>query len=301
MINDIERVLITVITYRRPAELERMLHSLLQLQTTLSHRIVVVDNDPEGGARSIVRNFSERVQYVHEPMPGIAAARNRCIELITSDDDAIIFTDDDEVVTPDWLEELVQCAHVYAVDIVAGPVVSVLPKNAPKWILNGNYFQRRIRKTGASDGLPATNNVLVRSKILTIDAAPRFDDAYSATGGSDTDFFSRLVGRGHSFVWCETARVVEYIQADRVTLPWLIRRFTRGGETHARVQRQIEPAWRLVLRGGSLLVAGIVCAPLSLLFVPRLRGRNLMMAARGLGIIRGTLGLRVHEYARAVG
>ena len=46
----------------------------------------MVDNDPQGGAREQVEAYpAEWVRYVHEPEPGIAAARNRALDRIRRD------------------------------------------------------------------------------------------------------------------------------------------------------------------------------------------------------------------------
>ena len=41
--------------------------------------VLVVDNDPEAGARETCTGYHPAVRYVHEPRPGIAAARSRAL------------------------------------------------------------------------------------------------------------------------------------------------------------------------------------------------------------------------------
>lgn len=296
--SSISSVLVTVITYKRPAELRRMIESLVALVSQIDHRILVVDNDPAGSAKVVAERFSHEVEYSHEPTPGIAAARNRCLDAARESDDAIVFLDDDEVVTSNLLDELVGCANNYGIDIVGGHVQSILPSDAPKWIKDGNFFQRRIRETGQSDGLPATNNALVRTEFLRSHPDVRFDHDFSVTGGSDSDFFSRLIRAGATFAWCQTALVQEYVQTDRVTLRWLARRYTRGGETSARVLAGVESKPRLIARGISYVIGGVIFSPISLIVRKDLRGRNLILFARGLGLIRGSVGLTIKEYSR---
>lgn len=294
----VRSALIAVITYRRPTELARFIESVLALDSGILRRIAVVDNDPHGSARAVVQTFGADIQYSHEPTPGIAAARNRCIDLLEPTDDALIFTDDDEVVARDWLDELVKCANDFGADVVGGPVRSVVPDDAPAWIRQGNFFQRRVRPPGASDGLPATNNVLVRAATLHLRNDVRFDHAFSVTGGSDTDFFARLIDDDVRFVWSSTAFVYDYLPSSRLSFRWLFRRFTRGGETYARVFGRSQGNLRILIKGTGYMAAGLLLAPVAILIRPGARGLSLKLFARGYGFIRGVLGASVNEYAR---
>ncbi|PYF98343.1 Glycosyltransferase, GT2 family [Georgenia satyanarayanai] len=294
----IASALIAVITYRRPAELARFIESVLALESEIPWRLVVVDNDPHGSARTTVDRFGSAVQYAHEPKPGIAAARNRCISLIGPADDAIVFTDDDEVVGENWLNDLIACANAFDADVVGGPVRSVVPDDAPAWIRQGNFFQRRIRPTGSSEGLPATNNVLVRSSALRQRDQLRFDDRFSITGGSDTDFFARFIVGDVRFVWSSTAYVIDYLPSARLSFRWLFRRFTRGGETYARVFGRTRSKVRIALTGVAYMLAGLLIAPFAIFIRPALRGISLKLFARGYGFLRGIMGASVNEYAR---
>ena len=80
------RVVIAVLTYRRPADLEELLPELLdQAGMVLAPvEIIVIDNDPDAGARTLVTDTSwlevgepatrpTPIRYVHEPAPGIAS------------------------------------------------------------------------------------------------------------------------------------------------------------------------------------------------------------------------------------
>src|SRR6478752_6966716 len=93
------QVVVGLATFHRPEGLARILPLLSQQVRELSGaeaRIVVVDNDPLGGAREQVLEWADRrVTYVHEPRPGIASARNRALDEAL-DADALVFIDDDE-------------------------------------------------------------------------------------------------------------------------------------------------------------------------------------------------------------
>ena len=73
------RVVIAVLTFRRPRDLAEVIPELIEQAATVEAdvTILVVDNDPEGGAAAQVQAFAvgHPVRYVHEPVPGIAPAR----------------------------------------------------------------------------------------------------------------------------------------------------------------------------------------------------------------------------------
>ena len=85
--------------------------------------VLVVDNDPDGGARETASQFGGGIAYVHEPTPGIAAARNRALAE-SVDFDLLVFIDDDERPTTGWLTSLLATRLRTGADGVVGPVVS---------------------------------------------------------------------------------------------------------------------------------------------------------------------------------
>ena len=67
--------------------------------------MLVVDNDPAASARSACTGFHPAVRYVHEPRPGIAAARSRALRE-AGEHDVLVFIDDDERPSAGWLRSL---------------------------------------------------------------------------------------------------------------------------------------------------------------------------------------------------
>src|SRR5688572_28925452 len=95
---------VAVLTYRRTELPPGLLTDLVAQAATITPaaEILVVDNDPDGGAADVVRRWADRgVRYVHEPRPGISAARNRALtESVAAD--VLVFFDDDERPCADW-------------------------------------------------------------------------------------------------------------------------------------------------------------------------------------------------------
>jgi GT2 family glycosyltransferase len=97
---------VVVATRQRPAALARCLESLLALDHPC-YEVIVVDNAPgTPTTRDLVTGarFGNRVTYVCEPRPGLAAAHNRGLDAASGA--LIAFTDDDVTVDRRWLLEL---------------------------------------------------------------------------------------------------------------------------------------------------------------------------------------------------
>jgi succinoglycan biosynthesis protein ExoM len=233
---ELPRAVVAVLTFRRPEGLASVLPPLVeQVQLApVSGHVLVVDNDPAASARETVGGWADRgVVYAHEPRPGIAAARNRALEL-AGEADVVVFIDDDEVPTEGWLGALVGQWQQHRVAAVAGPVLSRFDAPVDPWITAGDFFARPRRSTGTRLQGAATNNLLLDLSRLRASGI-RFDDAFGLTGGSDTMLTHALVQRGEEIVWCDEAVVVEDVPSSRTTRWWVLRRSFRAGTVWSRV------------------------------------------------------------------
>lgn len=98
---------VVVCTRERPAGLKRCLESLAH-QHYPRFSILVVDNSPlTDRSRNVAAQFrspSIAINYVVEPIAGLAWARNRALHVVN--DEIIAWIDDDEVADRFWLAEL---------------------------------------------------------------------------------------------------------------------------------------------------------------------------------------------------
>lgn len=296
---------ICIATYKRPALLGPLLHSLAlqRLESGITARIIVVDNDREGSARHVVEQFSKsapfEVFYDVEPEQGISFARNRTLRHVRAD--YFAFIDDDETVPADWLQIMFKALLRYDADVVFGPVVRILPPDAPKWAKNHPCFLRTNRATGSVMKHGATGNVLVRTKAL---GTPRqeFDVAYALTGGEDTEYFYRLYLAGKKLVWCDEAAVKEHVPANRVTMRWVCRRAFRGGQCFYRTFVRRYSAGRKciwLITKPLQLVGGVLALPLVRVFSLEMYARLALRVCSALGQLIGVLGESVYfkEYS----
>lgn len=301
------RVVVAVLTYRRPDDLAAVLPQLLHHVEPLGDRgeVLVVDNDPDGGAAAQVQRMTG-VRYVHEPHPGIAAARNRALDE-APDADLLVFVDDDERPRDGWLRLLLETWRRTGAAAVVGPVVSRYEVEPDPWVAAGRFFDRRRLPTGTVVDVAATNNLLLDLHQLRR-AAVRFDERFGLSGGSDTLFSRALVRRGGRMVWCDEAIVDDVVPAARVTRDWVLRRAHRSGNSWSRTSLALaeSPGERARVRlvcsaRGAVRVAGGA----GRWAAGRLRGsaadeaRGLRTLRRGLGLLTGAWGAVHVEYHRS--
>ena len=179
-----------------------------------------------------------RVEYVHEPTPGLAAARN-CALNMARDADVLVFIDDDETPSAGWLYALVLEWRRWSCSAVTGPVRAMFDGQVDQWIVCSGVYDRRRHPTGTRVAGAATNNLLldiarVREMRLAI------DDLSGLTGGEDTMFVHDLLRRGGTIRWCDEAEVYEPVHPGRANRRWVMRRSFRAGTTWSRVALLLE-------------------------------------------------------------
>jgi succinoglycan biosynthesis protein ExoM len=298
-------VMVAVLTYRRPGDLSEILPLLEReaaLVTGASVDVLVVDNDPDASA---AHSVPAPARYVHEPQPGIAAARNRALAEAAGHD-VLVFIDDDERPCAGWLAALLETFRAHPACGVVGPVVSSFATELDPWVSAGGFFVRRRMPTGRPVTVAATNNLLL--DVETVRAAGlRFDERLGLAGGSDTLFTRRLVAAAGPLIWCDEAVVTDVVPAARSTRDWVMRRQLRSGNSWSRTALMLagSPGGRLVLRlrltamaaarlagGPARWLLGVVTGDV------RHRATGAKATARGIGMLTGAYGYTYIEYRR---
>jgi succinoglycan biosynthesis protein ExoM len=304
------RVVVGLPTFCRPEALRRILPLLVHEVEGLrgaTASLVVVDNDPDGSARDVVAPFGgDGVRYVHEPRPGISAARNRAIAEAEGAD-AIAFIDDDEVPQPGWLQALTDGWRQWGCAAVTGPVAFIFEGPADVWVRASGVFERKIRVTGAENPGASSANLLL--DLRTLDRLGiRFDERFGLSGGSDTMLAHTLKSRSERIRWCQEAEVSEYVPAERSTRAWVFRRTMRTSNTYGRVKIALAAGsakrGRVRAEITARALVRIVRGAASRL-VGRLRGddardaRGAMDVASGLGLLMSVVDVVRYEYQRS--
>lgn len=309
---------IAIATFRRPDQLEELLLSLGRWRDatggvvrlpdlTFRFDVLVVDNEPaESTVIPELRGTYPWVQFFHERRTGIAAVRNRAFEL-ASDRDFLVFIDDDEIPSPEWLESLVTTWNSTRPAAVAGRVVSEFRGDLDPWIEAGQFFRRRSLPTGSTVDVAATNNLLIDLRQVR-NFGLTFADDLGTSGGEDTLFTRTLSRNGARIVWCDEALVTDVVPVGRLTRKWVLDRAFSSGNSAVIVRRRLASSraerTRVVidatLSGCARVVAGSARAAWGLLArSAKEHARGSKARRRGLGMLVGVAGFRYEEYARS--
>ena len=237
-------VSVLIPTYLRPEMLRRAIQSCLAQQgLEAPFEIVVVDNDPLGSARPLVEEMAAAtavpIRYVAERRPGISRARNTAVANAAGQ--YVVWLDDDEEATPNWLAALYSTMRQYGGDVVKGPVY-------PRLETPNRYAEKRFTfdaklPTGArlAECNGIGNALLDKQRCFGDDPEP-FDPFLGIAGGGDTLFFRKLQRSGRRFVWCAEAAVWETVPADRLVPRQLLRRRFHHGQIKTVVRVAVKPA-----------------------------------------------------------
>jgi GT2 family glycosyltransferase len=301
------RVAIAVATYARPEGLRRLLAGIGDL--VFEHvppralEVVVVDNSPDRSAEPVcaaaARALRWPLHYEHEPVQGIAQARNRAVARVRGRADFLAFIDDDEVPGERWLDALLAAQARFGADVVAGPVLPRFLEPVPAWIVAGGFFERHRFQTGTTLRHTGTCNVLIRCELFQRLPAG-FDERFGRTGGEDTHFFLRAGAAGAHIVWADDAVVYEWHPASRTRAAWLLRRAFRVGNTWSLCERDLDGSASRraarVLKALGRITQGTVSLPLALVLGRPSAVRSLQHIASGAGALSGVAGFHYEEY-----
>lgn len=301
------KIAVCALTFRRPDGLAALLHSLgaMTVPADCAISTTIVDNDPHASAEPLVikaaATFPHTLTYVHEPTPGIAAARNTAVHS-NPEADFIAFIDDDEEADPDWLTEFVATHRATGAEVVTGPVFPKFASPPPRWVIDGAFFERPRFAHNSPIRWATTSSVLMSRRAA--DAVPGpFDAEFGLSGGEDTLLFRQLRDAGFSMAWCDRALVTETIPDSRVSLQWITMREYRRGQTLSLVVQALDGSRLRRLgrfgRGLGEVAAGVVMLPVGTLRAGRTGAyKAVHRVAFGAGMLTGSLGYKYLEYAK---
>ena len=267
--------------------------------------VLVVDNHISQSAKLVVGEFSNfhyPLHYSFALHPGIPYARNAAIEWgLAHHMDACIFIDDDEIAHEHWLVTLVDyyIQHWPEVQVITGPVESIFTASYPTYLPEDAHNKRRLnRQTGEVVSVAYTNNVIFDLAICK-ESGLHFDETMPLCGGTDSLFFRQVVNHGYKIVWNKQAFLYEQIDADRLSLIWLVRRHARHGVTFVHITKKLSKnkIQRISSYIGEFFHVFRGVFKKILTRHPRYMITNISIGmARCVGIIMAMIGMRVNEY-----
>jgi hypothetical protein len=287
-------IAVCIASCRRPEGLFALLGALDAQVFTAPEpalRIVVVDNDPAGSARSVCEDarrwLRHPLRYLQEKRPGIPMARNAAVSAAW-DAPWLAFVDDDERPEPGWLDALRHAQREHGADLVAGPVLPRFEREPPAWLRRGRFLE--YEPSGPHSA--RTGNLLVRTRCLA--EQPVLFDERMVPIGEDRELFERVAAAGARSVWAPGAIVHETVPCERMTLRYVLARGYRVGVAASRIACIRGPrgraAARALLHGGWCALRGTLEATGTPLRGAAAGAAGLRLLAFGLGRWRGLRG-----------
>jgi len=271
-------VVVCVPCFRRPQHLRQTLESLANQRTGRRFAVVMVENDalrsesvPVATEFLASGKFPGKLQglCVVEPRQGNCHAINAAFETALAtfpSATSFLMVDDDEVASPDWLEQMMSATEATGADIVGGPVWAHFDNQQKRGLRRHPAFAPAYRTSGPVPLIYGSGNCLINRAVFERVGLPAFDLRFNFLGGGDTDFFHRCRRLGMRFHWVAEARISETVPPGRTKLSWLIARGLRIGAINYHVQRKATPTIWLRAR---LTLKVLAALPFSLFLAAR--------------------------------
>ena len=131
-------ITVIICSYNRSHLLAKTLESLVdsRVPDLVEWEIIVVDNNSQDQTRVVVESlsirFPNRIRYAFEPRPGKSFALNRGIQEALGE--ILFFTDDDVIVDPKWIANLMVNLEDRAWDGVSGRTLPERGFVPPRWL-----------------------------------------------------------------------------------------------------------------------------------------------------------------------
>lgn len=246
-----------VCTFNRCKNLETLLPAMRAQRCSLPFEILVVDNNSTDNTRETVERFASQpgipIRYVHEPVQGIAYARNRAIkESLTSD--FMLFIDDDEIPLTGLLEAAVDALVNEGAECVGGRVdVEFGDVSRPTWL--DDELAGFLAEIDHGDqafwikdrSYPVwTANVGYAIRIFKEDSELRFDSRYNRRGseiggGEDAAMFWQLLEKEISIRYRPDMVVKHFVEPWRLKRSYFLKLHFVAGRKYGQLDPQQSP------------------------------------------------------------
>jgi glycosyltransferase involved in cell wall biosynthesis len=242
----VKRLTVAICTRNRAASLRSALASLAECAKPKSMwEVVVVDNGSTDDTRAVVSGAEHDipVRLVVEAVPGLSNARNAAVR--ASRGDYILWTDDDCVVSHDWLVAYNQAFERWpSAAVFGGPIVPRFAGHPPDWLVR---IAPRVRTAFAARDFGSEFVTLDETRvpfganyaIRAVEQRGRLYDVRRGRGadvpiGEETELIRGLFGAGSQGRWVPDAIVTHTIPPERQTVDYLRTYFEADGAAEER-------------------------------------------------------------------
>lgn len=221
---------IIVCTYNRAESLRDTLRALRAQKTNPSceWEVVVIDNNSKDHTRNVVEEVQREwplLRYEFEQAQGLSHARNYGIA--AAQGDILLFTDDDVLPEPDWMEVTLAGLEKYSADACGGYIAPIWEVPPPGWLTERFYGFLAVR-TERSDDYDITSssqapfgaNMAFRRDVFQ--KVGGFDTSRGRKGkvlasGEDSELFERILSVGLKAVFLGQSRVHHKVESFRLS------------------------------------------------------------------------------------
>ena len=237
---------VIVCTYNRAESLRDTLRVLRALKASPARtwEVIVVDNNSSDHTRAVVEEAQRKwslLRYEFESEQGLSYARNRGISCAVGG--IILFTDDDVLPEPEWLETTLAGLERFAADACGGYIAPIWEVPPPTWLTERFYGFVAVRTDrtdsflmNSQDPTPFGANMAFRRAVF--DEVGLFDTTRGRKGavlasGEDGEMFERIHHAGLRVAFRGNSRVHHKVEAFRCTKKYLRRWRTQSSRNIA--------------------------------------------------------------------
>ena len=221
---------IIVCTYNRAESLRDTLLALKAQQPAARREweVIVVDNNSKDHTRQVIEEFQRDwplLRYEFEGKQGLSYARNYGIAAARGD--ILLFTDDDVLPEPDWMETTLSGLEKYNADACGGYIAPIWESTPPDWLTERFYGFLAVRTERhddyaitSSSQLPFGANMAFRREVFQ--KVDGFDTSRGRKGnvlasGEDGELFERILSVGLKVMFLGQSRVHHKVESFRLT------------------------------------------------------------------------------------
>ena len=221
---------IIVCTYNRAESLRDTLRALRaqKINPSREWEVVVVDNNSKDHTRQVVAEVQREwplLRYEFEQAQGLSHARNHGIAVAQGD--VLLFTDDDVLPEPDWLETTLAGMDKYQADACGGYIAPIWESPPPSWLTERFYGFLAVRTDRTDDYLitdtsntPFGANMAFRKAVF--ERVGLFDTSRGRKGkvlasGEDGEMFERILAAGLKVMFIGGSRVHHKVEGFRLS------------------------------------------------------------------------------------
>lgn len=227
------RVTVAVLTYNRSRLLRETLACIVRQNYPMGRwELLVVDNNSKDNTQDVVSSFTSAgtpPRLIVETRQGLDHGRNRAID--EAKGEILVLADDDILVEPDWLSEMVapfSSDDAHRIGVIGGEVVPVFPDGVPPWLEAAHRPLAFRTDTGPLHPSQAPMGANFAFPKWVFARFGKFDTNLDRQGerlfgGGDSEMIRRVRAAGLEAWFVPGARALHQMTADRLTFDYAMR------------------------------------------------------------------------------